>query len=82
MTEETITRLLHERLLDDLYFGEPGTIQADEDLFELGLDSMVVTRLVVFAERRLSSRIPDSEIVAANFRTLNALTALVVRHAG
>ncbi|MCO4768603.1 MAG: acyl carrier protein [Deltaproteobacteria bacterium] len=80
MTEETVTRLLHERLLDDLFFGEPGTIALDDDLFELGLDSMGVTRLVVFAERSLASRIPDAEVVAENFGTLAALVATVLRN--
>ncbi len=82
VNEDAITRLLREHLLDDLFFGEPGTIEGDDDLFELGLDSMGVTRLVVFAERTLGARIPDAQIVAANFRTLSALVALVGRHAG
>ena len=81
MSENEIEDALRARLLDDLFFGEPGVIEPDDDLFELGLDSMGVTRLVVFAERSLRSRIPDSEIVADNFATLTALTALVVRHA-
>jgi len=76
------TALLRERLLDDLFFGEPGRIDLDDDLFELGLDSMGVTRLVVFAERRLRARIPDTEVVAENFATLRALVALVERHRG
>ena len=43
---------------------------------------MGVTRLVVFAERRLRARIPDTEVVAENFATLRALVALVERHRG
>ena len=57
-------------------------IEDNDDLFELGLDSMSVTRLVVFAERTLAAQIPDSEVVAKNFATLSALTALVMRHRG
>ena len=72
--------LLRQHLLDDLFFGEPGTIDLDDDLFDLGLDSMGVTRLLVFAERRLGARIPDSEVVHAHFVTLRALAALVARH--
>ncbi len=81
MTDTEIEDLLRAHLLDDLFFGEPGVIEPDDDLFELGLDSMGVTRLVVFAERRLGSRIPDRDVVAAHFGTLRALVALVQRHA-
>ncbi len=82
MTEAEIMNLLRERLLDDLFFGEPGVIELDDDLFELGLDSMGVTRLVVFAERRLGASIPDSDVVAENVGTLRALLATVLRHRG
>jgi len=78
---QSLTDLLRERLLDDLFFGEPGAIELDDDLWELGLDSMGVNRLVVFAERRLAVRIPDSEVVASNFGTLRSLVATVTRHA-
>jgi len=81
MAADAITAALRARLLDDLFFGEPGEIALDDDLFELGLDSMGVTRLVVFAERSLNSRIPDADVTAEHFGTLRALSALVERHA-
>ena len=67
-------------LVDELFFGDPDArLDVDDDLFELGLDSLGVNRLVVFIERRLEARIPDAEVIADHFRTLRALVALVER---
>jgi len=41
------------------------------------VDSLGINRLVVFIERRFRVRIGDDEIVAENFRTLEALVTLV-----
>ena len=71
---------LKDYLVDELFFGDPkARLEVDDDLFELGLDSLGVNRLVVFIERRLEARIPDSEVIADHFRTLGALVALVER---
>lgn len=71
---------LKSYLVDELFFGDPqARLEADDDLFELGLDSLGVNRLVVFIERRLEARIPDSEVIADHFRNLTALVALVER---
>lgn len=71
---------LKSYLVDELFFGDPdAALEVDDDLFELGLDSLGVNRLVVFIERRLEARIPDSEVVADHFRTLRALVTLVER---
>ncbi len=79
--DETPTRRrLREQLISELFFGDEGAqIAEDDDLFELGLDSLGINRIVVFAERSLHARIPDGEVVATNFRTLRSLEALVLR---
>lgn len=75
-----IERALREQIVEDLFFGDGSTeIAGDADLFELGVDSLGVNRLVVFIERRFGVRVGDDEIVAENFRTLKALVALVQR---
>jgi len=67
-------------LIDDLFFGDPGAALADDDdLFELGLDSMAITRLVVRVERELGVVVPDSDVVGENFATVPAIAALVAR---
>jgi acyl carrier protein len=69
-------------LIEDLFFGDPGAALADDDdLFELGLDSMGITRLVVRIERELGVRIPDADIVAEHWQDLTAIAALVASRA-
>lgn len=81
MDAETIERALREQIVEDLFFGDEGVeVASDDDLFELGVDSLGVNRLVVFIERRFGVRIGDDEIVADNFRTLRSLVTLVQRH--
>ena len=82
MTDDTIANAVRSWLVDELFFGDPTPIEDGEDLFELGLDSLGITRLVVFLERRFSVRIPDSEVVADHVRSVRALVALVRRRAG
>ena len=80
MDAAVIERALREQIVEDLFFGDEETeIAVDADLFELGLDSLGVNRLVVFVERRFGVRVVDDEIVAENFRTLEALVSLVQR---
>ena len=76
-----IEKALRGQIVEDLFFGDAGVeIASDADLFELGVDSLGVNRLVVFIERRFRVRVGDDEIVADNLRTLGALVALVQRH--
>ena len=65
-------------LRDELFFGDPGArLDVDDDLFELGLDSLAIQRLVVRIERKLRVRVSDSDVVAENFRTVRALVTMV-----
>ena len=78
MVAAGIERALRAQIVEDLFFGDEETeIAGDADLFELGVDSLGINRLVVFIERRFRVRIGDDEIVAENFRTLEALVTLV-----
>lgn len=51
----------------------------DDDLFDVGLDSMAILKLVAFLEKRLGRPLPDGAIRPENFRTLRALTAFAER---
>jgi len=83
MPDTKILTSLREHLIEELFFGDPqARIEPDDNLFDLGLDSLGVNRLVVFAERKLGARIPDTDIIASNFQDLQALTALVERRRG
>lgn len=54
--------------------------QDHEDLFSFGLiDSLMAMEFVMFLERRFELRIPNEELDIRNFRTVDAMTALVER---
>lgn len=75
-----IERALRNQIAEDLFFGDTDVELADDaDLFELGLDSLGINRLIVFLERRFKARLSDGDIVPENFRTVAALLALVAR---
>lgn len=78
---ESFAAALRRQLVDDLFFGdEEQILRDDDDLFELGLDSLGVHRLVVFIERELRVKLPDSAIVGEHFRTLAALVECCLEH--
>lgn len=80
MDRDGIVGALREQLIEDLFFGDASAVIAQgDDLFELGLDSMGITRLVVFVEKRLGARIADEDITVDHFGTLSALADLVAR---
>lgn len=61
----------------------PGIELADgQDIFELGfVNSLYAMELVMFIEGTFSIEIPNEELTLDNFRTLDAMTALVDREA-
>ena len=66
------------------FFSERGfEINSDSDLFESGaIDSMGIIELVVFLEEKLGVSLDAAQMTADNFRTLNAILALIEnRHA-
>lgn len=69
----TMLALVRETVLPDL----PADFGPDGDLFEAGLDSMGVMQLVMFLEERFGKKVEPEELSRANFRSGNALAALV-----
>ncbi|MDZ4403766.1 acyl carrier protein [Prosthecobacter sp.] len=65
--------LVRETVLTDL----PAEFSAEADFFEAGLDSMGVMQLVMYLEERFSKKVEPAELSRANFRSGNALAALV-----
>ena len=57
--------------------------QDDDDLFRGGyLNSLFAMELVLFVEKEFSIRIGNEDLHLDNFRTVNALAALVDRKTG
>lgn len=69
----TMISLVRETVLPDL----PAGFGAEADFFEAGLDSMGVMQLVMFLEERFAKKVEPEELSRANFRSGNALAALV-----
>ena len=55
-------------------------LQPDEDIFALGfVNSLLAMQLVNFVEKEFGVTIEDEDLDLANFRSLNAIDALVER---
>lgn len=58
-------------------------LQFDTDLFKGGfIDSLFAFEMVVYLESAFGIKIPDTEINADNFRTINDITAMIQRIKG
>lgn len=52
----------------------------DEDIFALGfINSLFAMQLVLFVESEFGFKVEDDDLDIENFRTLNALSALIER---
>ncbi|HEU5227605.1 MAG TPA: acyl carrier protein [Ktedonobacteraceae bacterium] len=52
----------------------------DEDIFALGfINSLFAMQLVLFVESEFGFKVEDNDLDIENFRTLNALSALIER---
>lgn len=52
-------------------------IAADTDLKQVGIDSFSTVEIILFIERKFGVAIPDEKLIPDNFKTLNALAAIV-----
>ena len=56
-------------------------VQDDDDIFALGLVSSLFTmQLVLFVEQEFDFEVSSDDLDIANFRTVNAIAALVERN--
>ncbi|WP_221306162.1 acyl carrier protein [Prosthecobacter vanneervenii] len=69
--------LVRETVLPDL----PAEFSPEADFFEAGLDSMGVMQLVMYLEERFGKKVEPSELSRANFRSGQAMAALVMGQA-
>jgi acyl carrier protein len=53
-------------------------IAADTDLKQVGIDSFSTVEIILFIERKYGVAIPDEKLIPDNFKTLNALAAIVL----
>jgi acyl carrier protein len=53
-------------------------LTADTDLKQVGIDSFSTVEIILFIERKFGVAIPDEKLIPDNFKTLNALAAIVL----
>ncbi len=82
--EASVERRIRDFLLSNFLFTEEdGSLSRDASLLEEGVvDSVGVLELVLFVEETFGLKVEDEEIVPANFDSIGALTAYVVRKLG
>ncbi len=73
----TMIELVRETVLPDL----PADFGTEADFFEAGLDSMGVMQLVMYLEERYGKKVEPTELSRANFRSGQAMVALVMGQA-
>lgn len=62
---------------------DPSSLEADTPLLERGLvDSLAIMEIVAALDKEAGITLPDTEIVAANFRSPKALWAAIENLAG
>lgn len=70
---------IRDFILEELIFvSAPENFNDDDDLFEAGLDSMGIMRLVMFIETEFDITLPDNEIEPQNLRTVLSLEKWVL----
>jgi len=71
-----VQRALHDHVAYDILLRkEP--LPPDQDVFDVGFDSMSLSRLLVFVEDHFGVRIPDEEVVVDEIATLDKMTRFV-----
>lgn len=77
---DAIEKFIVEEITGDL---APGPIAHDEDLLAADLiDSLGITELVSFLERRFGISVGDDDLQPDNFRSVDAITSFVDRKGG
>ncbi len=70
--EDQLLALVSERLIE----ARPG-FDLDSNLYEAGLDSMAIMRLLVLVEEEFGVFIPESELTRDNFSSVRHLVHLI-----
>ena len=70
--DQQLVTLVCERLLET----QPG-FDADSNLYEAGLDSMALMKLLILVEEEYGVSIPESALTKQNFSTVRHLSKLI-----
>ncbi|MFF4567499.1 acyl carrier protein [Streptomyces sp. NPDC001435] len=79
-TEQLTTAMIEQRLLDFLVERTKLEWEVGQDLFDSGvLSSLFAMELVVYVEKSFDVAVEREDLALANFRTVRAMTDLVLR---
>lgn len=79
--DSEVLQVLTEFVRTELLHGEGGGLDAKTPLLELGvIESLNITSLLAYVERRFAVRIPDEALLPENFLDLQAITRMVLRY--
>lgn len=74
-----MTTLITEFIASELHGGQAVEIDPDANMFTSGLvDSLGIMRLIAHVETSLEVKIPPTELIPDNFRTINVMAAYLV----
>ncbi len=74
--ETKIREIIDENLGGDLY-KNANEISRDENLFNIGLDSLNIVKLIMGVEEKYEITFEDDEIAAINWKTIKSIENLL-----
>jgi D-alanine--poly(phosphoribitol) ligase subunit 2 len=77
MNRDDLKKFIFEDLLG---VGKSESFQLEDNLFQLGLDSLRMMRLVNFIEEKFKITIPDIEITPEQMESLASIEKLITRY--
>ncbi len=66
-----------KKYIENNILAEAVQIDATTNLKQAGIDSFSTVEIILFIERRFGVSIPDEKLLPENFKTLQALAAIV-----
>jgi acyl carrier protein len=67
------------KFLENNIVSEEIQVSPDQVLYDIGIDSYSIVEMVLFIERRFGVVVPDHLLLPENFKTVNALSEVVIK---
>lgn len=67
------------KFLENNIVSEEIQVGSDQVLYDIGIDSYSIVEMVLFIERRFGVVVPDHLLLPENFKTVNALSEVVIK---
>lgn len=67
------------KFLENNIVSEEIQVSPNQVLYDIGIDSYSIVEMVLFIERRFGVVVPDHLLLPENFKTVNALSEVVIK---